>query len=101
MCLDQYRRWTVVGVTSFGPPACLLANHKDDVFTQTSSFKDWGTEIIGTIIIVSWLGKHTLITFCTCVHVVSFVEVLILPYHTHNHKLRALCQSFFLLFIFL
>ena len=69
MCLDQYRRWTVVGVTSFGPPACLLANHKDDVFTQTSSFKDWVTEIIGTIIIVCWLGiTHTDNLLYMCAH---------------------------------
>lgn len=38
-----------MGVTSFGPPACLLANHRDDVFTSTESFNPWITEIIGKI----------------------------------------------------
>ena len=51
-CLDKYKRWTLVGITSFGPGSCLLENQKDDVFTRVSEFTTWIDDIISKYLIL-------------------------------------------------
>ncbi|XP_067928262.1 MAM and LDL-receptor class A domain-containing protein 1-like [Watersipora subatra] len=46
VCLDKYQRWSLVGITSFGPSGCLVENFQDDVFTRVSHFIQWINDII-------------------------------------------------------